>query len=429
MFPRLLALLAMPATAMAQNSNGSFAIVEQGGTIGSGNLATAGTPFARDLINGDGVGVHTVAGIIDGAFGNPGSWIGNSQDSWVGLAFATPQSFSGLAFGRDNTGTFLDRATGTFVVEFSNSDVLGDPGSALWQKIGEITYPEGGVPGSLLSAPTLRHRFNFDAVTARAIRITAPGNSFAGGAAIDELELFASKINVAGPASGIITSPAPGYRITWDGNDGKFGSPGGSPTAANLALATNGSTAFSSGDLGPQLGIPFHVAGNLNDGRYGNANSWIGGDGPAQAHAGVMLNGLHQITGIAWGRDNGLDEANGDCCGGTLTDRWAGLYDIQVTTDGSTWNSIGSVELQKSFDAAIGGLVTGWLRHEFELSADAGPILATGVRLIVPSTGIGGGTAIDELEIFGSPIPEPGAALLGGLALGFAGFRRRRSAQ
>jgi hypothetical protein len=142
-----------------------------------------------------------------------------------------------------------------------------------------------------------------------------------------------------------------------------------------------------------------------------------------------MLNGLHQITGIAWGRDNGLDEANGDCCGGTLTDRWAGLYDIQVTTDGSTWNSIGSVELQKSFDAAIGGLVTGWLRHEFELSADAGPILATGVRLIVPSTGIGGGTAFDELEIFGSPIPEPGAALLGGLALGFAGFRRRRAAQ
>jgi hypothetical protein len=426
---RLLALLALPAAAAAQNFNGSFAIVEQGGTIGAGNLATAGTPFARDLINGDGVGVHTVGGIIDGAFGNPGSWIGNSQDSWVGLAFAAPQSLSGLAFGRDNTGNFLDRAFGTFVVEYSNSDVLSDPAGAVWQKLGEITYAQGGVPGSLLSAPTLRHRFNFDPVSARAIRLTVPGNSFAGGAAIDELELFASKLNAAGPASGIVTSPAPGYRITWDGNDGAYWSPSGSPAAPNLALSANGGTAFSSGDLGPQLGLPFHVAANLNDGRYGNANSWIGGDGPATAHAGVMLNGLHQISGIAWGRDNGLDAANGDCCGGSLTDRWAGFYDIQITTDGSTWNSIGSVELQNSFDAAIGGLATGWLRHEFALSSDAGAILATGVRLMVPATGLGAGTAIDELEIFGTPIPEPGASLLGGLALGLAGFRRRRAAQ
>ena len=53
----------------------------------------------------------------------------------------------------------------------------------------------------------------------------------------------------------------------------------------------------------------------------------------------------------------------------------------------------------------------------------------TGVRVLVPASGLGGGgTAIDELEVYGSPIPEPTSAVLALLAaIGMlAGGRRSR---
>jgi len=44
---------------------------------------------------------------------------------------------------------------------------------------------------------------------------------------------------------------------------------------------------------------------------------------------------------------------------------------------------------------------------------------ATGIRVLVPASGLGGGgTAIDELEVYGSPIPEPTSAVLALLAAG-----------
>ena len=144
-------------------------------------------------------------------------------------------------------------------------------------------------------------------------------------------------------------------------------------------------------------------------------------------HAGVMLNGLYDVTAIAWGRDNGLDAANGDCCGGQLTDRSLGTYTIQRTLDGSLWENIGTVEYLRSDDAVPGGDFTAYFRHEFELSDGDGGILARGLRLLVPSTGLNGGTDIDELEIYGTPaVPEPAGAGL--LALAGAMLMRRRRA-
>ena len=101
-------------------------------------------------------------------------------------------------------------------------------------------------------------------------------------------------LTTAGAA--VIIAPATGFNITWDGNDGDHfdaaAPPDGAKVPGNLALASNGATPFSSSDLGPQLGITFHVAANLNDGFYGNSNSWISADadpGGAPAEAGVIL--------------------------------------------------------------------------------------------------------------------------------------------
>src|SRR5215218_932531 len=74
------------------------------------------------------------------------------------------------------------------------------------------------------------------------------------------------------PAQPVITN-APGYAITWDGNNGYNPTSASVPT--NIARATQCAVAYASGQLGPQIGAAFHYVTNLNDGFYGNTKSWI----------------------------------------------------------------------------------------------------------------------------------------------------------
>ena len=56
-------------------------------------------------------------------------------------------------------------------------------------------------------------------------------------------------------------------------------------------------------------------------------------------------------------------------------------------------------------------------------------VLATGFRLVVPGTGLGAGTAIDEIELYGTVVPEPGTGIGILAGLGMLILRRRRNRQ
>ena len=142
-------------------------------------------------------------------------------------------------------------------------------------------------------------------------------------------------------------------------------------------------------------GYPIHDYLHLNDGIYGNPNSWIGNSGNP-GYAGVRLGGLYSISSFAFGRDNL----------GTFTDRCLGTYTLQytrVTSPGTAttvtgnadtgWATIGTLAYQ---GAGSGLFTTPSLRHVFSFD----PVMATGLRLVVPGTGVSGsGTCIDELEV------------------------------
>lgn len=217
----------------------------------------------------------------------------------------------------------------------------------------------------------------------------------------------------------MLITVAPGFTILWDGNDGDHFDPDEpAPVPPNLATG-DGAVAFASSELGPEIGIDFHVALNLSDGLYGNANSWISASSdPTPAFAGIRLGGVAAISSFAFGRDNGNDIT--DVNGGQLKDRTLGLYTVQITRvsfpdetteetgDATTgWVTVGTIEYLGDDDEDLGEGFTSWLRHEFEIAEDGAPVQATGFRLIVPLHGMGGGTAIDEIELYGPGVVNP----------------------
>ncbi len=386
-------------------------LAETSGTFAENNLATGGTAFALDALEDQlGFGIHATRFLNDGIYGNANSWIGNGATifdpssptdarAFAGINLgANPQTIRSVAWGRDNEGTFGDRAGGQYLIQYTttpNPDAA-TPESA-WVTLEEVTYGT-----EFPSLPALRHRYNFAAVSATGVRIIVPGTGLAGGTAIDEIELYQQAGDIAGPVPPLKLTPALGYRLTWDGNNGDFNDPNDPAIVPdNLALANKGVVPFGS----TQLDFGVHYISNVNDGFYGNSRSWIAdfANGDADPFIGVAFDGAVDFNAIAFGRDNGNTLT--DACGGTCTDRSLGSYTIQVTLvdnpdaftletgDTSTgWATVG--ELKYNFDDET---FTSYLRHEFSLTtAGGGALSATGLRIKVSNPNL----AIDEIEVY-----------------------------
>ncbi len=189
----------------------------------------------------------------------------------------------------------------------------------------------------------------------------------------------------------------------WTGVTGPAQPSSVNSVADNLASAS-GSTAFAI-DVINNGGYESHQIVHLNDGLFGNSNSWIGQSAQdinlgsstvTRGFAGVAFGGSNQVYNFSIGRDN-LTNDNG---GSTYyTDRSNGTYYVQVTTAttvdkttaDSAWTTIGSITL--SGDDSH--------RQQFNLNSS---VQATGLRIVVPyvesqSGGGNTGTCIDEIEV------------------------------
>ncbi len=104
-----------------------------------------------------------------------------------------------IAWGRSNTGVHGDRTAGLYTVHYTQVPnpqsgvgpglaVTGNPAPG-WASIGAVNYLFQGAPGTATNM-SLRHEWSFPSVNATGLRLTAPGSSFADGAAIDELEAY-----------------------------------------------------------------------------------------------------------------------------------------------------------------------------------------------------------------------------------------------
>ncbi len=155
--------------------------------------------------------------------------------------------------------------------------------------------------------------------------------------------------------------------------------PLGGTVPQNLAL---GKTAFAKDDVG----VAPHSIAKVNDGLYGNTNSWIAGS--LDSFVGINLGATAVPIGrVAFGRDHlGAQTSRAD---GTYTVQYTTVPNPTAATPDASWQTIGSITYP-------GSVTNHNLRHLYAFSG----IIATGIRL--KTLGNPFPIGIDELELYGS---------------------------
>ncbi len=101
---------------------------------------------------------------------------------------------------------------------------------------------------------------------------------------------------------------------------------GGAGEDRNLALASRGARATASSLL---AGYAIHQVGHLNDGRYGNAHSWIAASSRRE-WAQIELPTVTPVSRVVFSRDR---EAR-------FADRVPAAVEVRVSSDGTNWTSV-----------------------------------------------------------------------------------------
>jgi hypothetical protein len=168
---------------------------------------------------------------------------------------------------------------------------------------------------------------------------------------------------------------------------------GGTMGQDNIALASMGGVAFAKDVIAD---MDEHQIAHLNDGLYGNGNSWLAGS--LNSYAGVAFRKEATIKSIAFGRDNGGGPT-------AYADRDKGLYTLQytrvknpgATTPDEDWTTLSYFVYSRYFPNASDSL-----RHRYEFEPVKG---VTAVRLVIAAETEA--VAIDELEVYAvTGIPE-----------------------
>ncbi len=219
--------------------------------------------------------LHRLEHINDGRYGNSRSWMSDTAGRGSVL-FALPESarIARIVWSRDREGKYEDRLATAYTLEAGRTlDAM--------KTLVDVPPPR----------PSVNARLNTDRfapVQAKRVRFTIRGtNSLE--PCVDELEIF--------DASG-----------------------------ANVALASAGTVVTSSGDT---VVADHHELRFINDGRSGNARSWMSNE-RGQGWVVLEFSQARTIERVVWSRDRE----------GKFTDRLATNYVIEVAAASGEWRLV-----------------------------------------------------------------------------------------
>ena len=218
---------------------------------------------------------HQLKFIHDGTYGNASSWMSDLHGKgWVEFKLPSPASISKIKWGRDRNGQFQDRTPTAYrILAGMNNNEL--------QEIA-VRYP----PRPRIQPKRNSERFEPQLASAVRMRILETNRLEP---CIDELEVYDTE-------------------------------------GVNVALATRGAVATSSGD---SVAPDRHELRFVNDGNYGNERSWMSNQ-VGKGEITIEWPMPARIERVVWGRDRQ----------GTYSDRLAVRYAIEIRSPEGNWKSI-----------------------------------------------------------------------------------------
>lgn len=220
-------------------------------------------------------GSHRLQHVNDGVYGNGHSWMSDTAGrGWVQFELPALTRISKIVWGRDREGVFSDRTPTAYTLE-------AGPSTNSLHQIASLLPRRPAVTATVNTdrfAPVKTRRLRF---TIKATNTLEP--------CIDELEVFDTKGN-------------------------------------NVALASTGTTAASSGDtVVPNR----HELRQIHDGLYGNSRSWMSKD-TGKGWVILTFPEEKQIERVVWGRDRN----------GEFNDRLGTNYLIEVEISKDHWRRV-----------------------------------------------------------------------------------------
>ncbi len=230
--------------------------------------------------------IHRIEHINDGQYGNSRSWMSNEHGrGWVQFELPQPTRIGKVVWGRDRLGQFTDRLATAFTLEVGESlDSM--------KRLAAV----GTVRPAVSSQQNVDR---FEALKTKRLRFTINAtNSLE--PCVDEFEIF----NLDG---------------------------------INVGLAERGTKVTSSGD---NVAADRHELRFVNDGKYGNARSWMSnaiGKGMLE----FELPRDEVIDRVVWGRDRE----------GKFKDRLATDYRLEVLLPSGEWRGVAGSMDRKTYSA------------------------------------------------------------------------------
>jgi hypothetical protein len=320
-----------------------------GQSMGAGNLALAGVgsiSFSKDALEG-----NSSEKMNDGSYGNDSSWVSESKESFVGVAFTEGKTIASIAFGRDNGGEsaeFQDCTRGIYTLQYTRvANPDENTPDADWTTL--ATYVLGNYYPD--ATPHLRHSYDFVPVNqVTGIRLLT--SAWDQAVAIDELEVYGPP--VVGPfVNG--SFEAPGFTLAPKDRFDFLG-------IHTLTQSTEGGWTFT--------GTPGSGIINLHNG------NWFGG-----AIGGQAGDGNNAFEGSQWLSMNG----GGATAGGSMSQTFATIAGAEYQVEFAI-AYVGGAGAQQRLIAEVFGasdqLLASttrtatrhtWVTHSFNFVAD-GPV-------------------------------------------------------